>query len=430
MRDLRRRIESRDAKVVVVGQGYVGLPLSLAAIDAGFRVVGIEVSDERVRSLKLGKSYISDCSDEQVELALTRGFLPTSSFGDCEGFDVAIITVPTPLLDGRPDMSYLEAASTSLAPYLTCGACVIVESTTYPGTTREFVRPILMAGSGLSEDDFLLGYSPERVDPGIKDHRLETTPKIVSGLSSAASSVIEAFFGCFIEAVVVAETCEEAELAKLLENTFRHVNIALINELARFAHRLDINVWRVVDLASSKPFGFMPFFPGPGVGGHCLPIDPSYLSWRVEERLGEAFKFVHLANQINGEMPSYVLERVGSMLEFHGKTMESALVVLLGLAYKANTSDWRESPTATLAELLIDAGCDVKICDPLVGRESAKRFADHMERLDVDLLRTADITVVMVGHDCFDRAMIAREADLVLDTRNFLNGHDYRGSAL
>ena len=275
MTSLLDKIAARNATVVVVGQGYVGLPLAMRAADVGYRVVGFEVAVDRVTSLRAGRSHVGDVSDSELAEALVRGYLPTADENDLETFDVAIISVPTPLADGLPDMSFIEAAAVTVGRHLSSGACVILESTTYPGTTEEFLAPILERESGLSRRQFLLGYSPERIDPGNPNYSFENTPKVVSGNRSDSLEVVDAFFSTLVNRTVPVANCAEAELVKLLENTFRHVNIALVNELAKFARGLDVDIWRAIDAAATKPFGFMRFTPGPGVGGHCLPIDPS-----------------------------------------------------------------------------------------------------------------------------------------------------------
>src|SRR6266568_2979083 len=340
--------------VVVAGLGYVGLPLAMRAAAAGHRVIGYDVDPDRVKLLGAGESYIEDVPDSQLMAAVSAGtFRPSAEARACAGFDVAVITVPTPLRDGLPDLTYIEAAARTLARYLRPGATVIVESTSYPGTTQEQVLPWLEDGSGLiAGTDFHLGYSPERIDPGNLNWTLTTTPKIVSGIDASSLAAVQAFYRGIVDQTVAVSSPREAELAKIIENTFRHVNIALVNEVAMFAHDLGIDVWEAIDAASTKPFGYMPFTPGPGVGGHCLPIDPSYLSWRVQRTLGQSFRFVELANDINSHMPDYVVRRISDLLNREGKPVSGSRILLLGLTYKASTSDWRESPSIAVTERL------------------------------------------------------------------------------
>ena len=429
-RDLLGRIERREAKIAVIGQGYVGLPLAMRAMAVGFQVIGFEVASDRVASLRAGRSHVGDVSHGEVTKALARGYLPTAEENDLEAFDVAVISVPTPLAAGLPDMSFIEAAAATVGRHLSVGSCVVLESTTYPGTTEEFVAPILERESGLSRDQFLLGYSPERIDPGNPDYSFENTPKVVSGDRPESLEVINAFFSTLVNQTVPVANCAEAELVKLLENTFRHVNIALINELAKFARGLDVDIWRAIDAAATKPFGFMRFTPGPGVGGHCLPIDPSYLAWRVREHLGQNFRFVELANDINDHMPDYVQQRASELLARHGKSIDGASILLLGLAYKASTSDWRESPSVKIAHLLRTAGAGITICDPHIDADRAGEFGEVLVDLSESVLSSVDLVVVLVDHPEFVPDFIATHAPLVFDTKNHLAAVEFAGETL
>ncbi|MDQ1375083.1 MAG: UDP-N-acetyl-D-glucosamine dehydrogenase, partial [Actinomycetota bacterium] len=334
-------------KVAVMGQGYVGLPLAMRAVEVGHDVVGFDPDSGRVKLLAAGESFVEDIPPEQLASAIASGrYLPSTDPASLAGFDVAVITVPTPLREGAPDLSYIESATAMLAGHLQAGATVILESTTYPGTTEELVAPLLETGSGLSSgDDFHLGYSPERIDPGNPSWTLVNTPKVVSGVDSQSLAAVQQFYDSIVDRTVPVSTPKEAELTKLLENTFRHVNIALVNELAMFAADLGIDVWEAIDAASTKPFGYLPFTPGPGVGGHCLPIDPSYLSWRVRRTLGHSFRFVELANDVNDHMPDYVVRRIGVSFNARGQAVNNRRILLLGLSYKRNTGDARETPS-------------------------------------------------------------------------------------
>src|SRR5688500_15678608 len=357
-------------RVVVVGQGYVGLPLAMRAVEAGFDVVGFDVDGDRTKRLATGESFVEDVTTDTLREALASGrYRPSNEPKAMAGFDVAVVTVPTPLREGTPDLSHIETSATALARYLRPGATVILESTTYPGTTEELVAPILEEGSGLvAGADFHLGYSPERIDPGNPTWNLVNTPKVVSGIDAASLARVKRFYDRIIETTVPVSTPREAELTKLLENTFRHVNIALVNELAMFANDLGIDVWEAIAAASTKPFGFMPFTPGPGVGGHCLPIDPSYLSWRVRRTLGQSFRFVELANDVNDHMPDYVVRRLVVALNRDEKAVRGTRILLLGLSYKPNTGDARESPAVVVAERLLSMGAIVDVIDPFVDR--------------------------------------------------------------
>ncbi|MBW3575010.1 MAG: nucleotide sugar dehydrogenase [Actinobacteria bacterium] len=410
-------------KLVVVGQGYVGLPLAMEAVGAGFQVVGYDTDEPRVKALAAGESYVEDVSAGVLAGALeSRRYRPTSSIADCEGFDVAVVTVPTPLREGVPDLSYIEAAATMLAGHLRPGATVVLESTTWPGTTEELVAPLLEDGSGLvAGADFHLGYSPERIDPGNPTWGLANTPKVVSGIDAASLGAVQGFYDRIIERTVAVSGCKEAELTKLLENTFRHVNVALVNELAMFAADLGIDVWEAIDAASTKPFGYLRFTPGPGVGGHCLPIDPSYLSWRVRQRLGQSFRFVELANDINDHMPDYVVRRLTVALNRQRRSVNGSRILLLGLAYKRNTSDARESPSLVVAERLLALGADVRAADPHVGDGHVDARIARVE-LTSEELAGADAVVVLVDHDDFDLDAVAGAGRYVLDTRRCLTG--------
>ncbi|MFE2874035.1 nucleotide sugar dehydrogenase [Streptomyces roseus] len=411
-------------RVVVVGQGYVGLPLAIRAAEVGHQVIGYDVDARRVKSLAAGESYVEDVSSERLSRALERGtYQATELARDCGGFDVAVVTVPTPLQDGAPDLRYIEESAHTLARFLRPGATVILESTTYPGTTEELFGPILEDGSGLTAGaDFHLGYSPERIDPGNTVWGFQQTPKVVSGVDARSLKAVEAFYADLVDKTVPVSSPKEAELAKLLENTFRHVNIALVNEIAMFARHLDIDVWQAIEAASSKPFGFMKFTPGPGVGGHCLPIDPSYLSWRVQRELGQSFRFVELANDINSHMPEYVARRVMDALNTKRRSVNGSKVLLLGLAYKKNTGDARESPAVRVSQLLIDMGARVRAADPHV--VEGLKVDSRLVRVEPTRkeLAAADVVVLLTDHDAFDYAMVTEHASFVLDCRNRLSG--------
>ncbi|MDP4511955.1 nucleotide sugar dehydrogenase [Nonomuraea turcica] len=410
-------------KLVVIGQGYVGLPLAMRGVEAGFDVVGIDVDEWRVKRLSAGESYVEDIGDDQVKAALRAGcYMASADYADAKEFDICLITVPTPLCESAPDLRHIASAGRSIAPLIQRGATVVLESTTYPGTTEEYLRPILEQGSGLrAPDDFFLGYSPERIDPGNSRWRLENTPKVVSGIDEYSLKKIEVFYRQIVRDVVPVSSPQVAELCKLLENTFRHVNIALVNELSIFAQQLGIDVWEAIDAASTKPFGFMRFTPGPGVGGHCLPIDPSYLSWAVKRGLGHNFRFVELANDINRSMPDHVVRRLALALNRRAKPIKGSRLLLLGLAYKKNAGDCRESPAIEVAKSLCKLGARVRAADPYVKGFLASPNIEIVEASRQEF-EQADAVVILTDHDCFDYEMIEQVSPFVFDTRNRCRG--------
>ncbi|HEX7167984.1 MAG TPA: nucleotide sugar dehydrogenase [Acidimicrobiales bacterium] len=414
--------DGKPQKVVVVGQGYVGLPLAMRAVEVGYRVVGFDVDENRVKRLAAGESFVEDVSNDELQAALASGrYTASTEAKSVGGFDIAVITVPTPLREGVPDLSYIEIAGRTLSKYLREGAVVILESTTYPGTTQELLAPILEEGSGLSAgSDFALGYSPERIDPGNNTWTFVTTPKVVSGIDAASLATVQGFYDTLVAETVPVSTPKEAELAKLLENTFRHVNIALVNEMAVFAHELGIDIWEAIDAASSKPFGFMRFTPGPGVGGHCLPIDPSYLSWRVKRTTGRSFRFVELANDINDHMPDYVVQRLIAALNRQKKPVNGSRILLLGLAYKKNTGDARESPALVVADRLLALGAEVRAADPHVVEGHVDNRVVRVEAT-AEEAAAADAVVVLTDHDAYDWGLVAHHSRYLLDARNQLS---------
>lgn len=412
---------SGTTTLVVVGQGYVGLPLALRAVEVGFDVIGFDTDAARIKRLADGDSYVEDITDEQLTGALASGhYEPTADPARLAGFDIAVIDVPTPLRDGSPNLSFVVGAAATLARHLTKGSTVVLESTSYPGTTEELVGPLLEEGSGLQAGrDFHLGYSPERIDPGNQTWRLENTPKVISGIDDASLAAVGGFYDRLVEKTVPVSGTREAEMTKLLENTFRHVNIALVNELAMFAAELEIDIWEAIDAASSKPFGYLRFTPGPGVGGHCLPVDPSYLSWKVRRSLGQPFRFVELANDVNEHMPDYVVRRLMLALNRQGRAIKGSRVLLLGLAYKRNTGDSREAPGAVIAQALSALGAEVRVADPHLSGDATTFPLVDLTAAEVD---GADAVVVVTDHDAFDYDLVKNHARYVFDTRSRLDG--------
>jgi UDP-N-acetyl-D-glucosamine dehydrogenase len=408
-------------RLVVVGQGYAGLPVAMRGVEAGFDVVGFDVDVVKIKRLAAGESPVEDFTNSDIARALATGrYEPTDDPERTRGFDIAVIDVPTPLTDGAPNLSHVTDSARMLAASLRSGATVILESTTYPGTTEDLVAGILEDGSGLvAGRDFHLGYSPERIDPGNATWNFVNTPKVVSGIDKESLDSVRSFFDRLVDRTVSVSGTREAELTKLLENTFRHVNIALVNELTVFAEAMGIDVWEAIDAASTKPFGYLRFTPGPGVGGHCLPIDPSYLSWKVRRSVGQPFRFVELANDINAGMPDYVVSRLTLALNRDARSVNRSRVLLLGLAYKRNTGDIRESPGMVIAHSLSALGAEVRVVDPHV---PSGLTGLHLVELTAEEVQHADAVIVVTDHDSFDYDMVQEHARYVLDTRNRISG--------
>ncbi|MFE9113888.1 nucleotide sugar dehydrogenase [Streptomyces collinus] len=410
--------------ICVLGQGYVGLPLAVRAAEVGHTVTGYEPDRARCEALAAGSSYVEDIGDDRLQAVLgSDTYYATSDPQDLKGFDVAVITVPTPLTDRAPDLSCVRDAGRVLAGWIEPGATVVLESTTHPGTTRDVLIPLLEEGSGLvAGRDFHVGFSPERIDPGNPTWKLENTPKVVAGLTEACLARVKAFYDSVVDVTVPASGLEEAELAKVFENTFRHVNIALVNELAKLGHLLNIDVGDALDCAATKPFGFMRFTPGPGVGGHCLPIDPVYLSHHVRRRLGETFRFVELAQEVNERQPFYVVDRLQAALNKRSKCLTGARILALGLAYKPGTSDVRESPARHVIDALTARGAHCTIVDPHVGADTGLPV---ISRLETAQLAAADAVVVLTDHPEFDPQLVHAHASYVLDTRRAIPPGDH-----
>lgn len=412
--------EESDLSVdaAIIGLGYVGLPLAQEAARAGLRVVGFDLNSNVVSALNSGVSHVDDLSDEHIRQMLEASFEATSDAQRLADAKAVVICVPTPLSDdGGPDLSAVRAAATTVAGQLQRGMLVILESTTYPGTTDEVVRPILESSGLEAGRDFYLAFSPERIDPGNPIFGAKNTPKVIGGHTLDCGRRAADFYGKFVDSVVMTKGTREAETAKLLENTYRHINIALVNEMARFCHELRIDLWDVISAASTKPFGFQAFYPGPGVGGHCIPIDPNYLSHNVRARLGYPFRFVELAQEINATMPAYVAQRAQDLLNQQGAAISRSKVLLLGVTYKPNIADQRESPAVPLARHLLDKGAQVLYFDPHVSKWTAGD--PRVVRVD-DLqagLAQADLAILVQNHSAFDLEEIAKSAALLFDTR-------------
>ena len=408
-------------KLVVIGLGYVGLPLAQAATRAGLSVTGLDISTRIVEALNAGRSHVDDLSDAEIAEMQQAGFTATADPAVLAEADVAVICVPTPLNEaGGPDLGAVHSAVSMIAAHLHPGLLVVLESTTYPGTTDDEVRPVLEAGGLLAGQDFFLAFSPERIDPGNPVYGMTNTPKVVGGSTPACTRAAADFYGAFVDTVVPVKGTREAETAKLLENTYRHINIALVNEMAKFCHELGIDLWDVIRAASTKPFGFQAFYPGPGVGGHCIPIDPNYLSYQVRAKLGYPFRFVELAQEINASMPAYVARRLQDMLNDDAKAVRGAQVLLLGVTYKPDIADERESPAKPLAEALQALGAQVSFHDPHVAQWRLRSGTlDVVPDLEAALAK-ADVSVLLQAHRRYDLAALVAGAGRLLDTRGVL----------
>jgi UDP-N-acetyl-D-glucosamine dehydrogenase len=405
-------------RVVIIGQGYVGLPLAREATAVGLDVVGLDTSRQTVALLNSGRSHVGDVPDSAVGTMLLAGYRATTDASVVRDADVVVVCVPTPLDEaGSPDLRAIDGAMHAVADHLTTGTLVVLESTTYPGTTDQRVLPILLSSGLLLDVDFCLAFSPERIDPGNPLYGLRNTPKVVGGVSEASTTKAIEFYSLLVDTTVRVRGSKEAETAKLLENTYRHVNIALVNEMARFCHALDIDIWQVIEAASTKPFGFEAFFPGPGVGGHCIPIDPKYLSYEVSRKLGYPFRFVELAQEINNSMPNYLTGRIQDLLNDIYKPLRDASILLLGVTYKANIADQRQSPATPLAELLLRKGAHVSFHDPFVSTWKVGDVELTREEHVQDAAQLADMVVLLQHHAEYEADQLAEMSSLFFDTR-------------
>ena len=416
------KIESKSARVGVVGLGYVGLPLAVEFAKAGFHVTGIEVNAEKTAAINAGSSYVQDIPSSELKPLVEQGRITaTTDFSVIRDLDTINICVPTPLRKTKdPDMSYIDAACREIAQYTHPGLLTILESTTYPGTTDELVLPLLEKQDLRVGEDFFLCFSPERVDPGNPRFQTKNIPKVVGGITPACTEVGRAFYSMALEHVVPVSSTRVAEMVKLLENTFRMINIGLVNEMALMCDRMGIDVWEVIDAAATKPFGFMPFYPGPGLGGHCIPIDPFYLSWKTKQAGIEA-RFIELAGYINGQMPHFVVDKIQQALNDKEKSLKGSHVHILGVAYKRDIDDVRESPALDIMLLLTRRGAKVTFSDPFVASLDLEGRRWQSEPA-AESAAAADCTVVVTDHRAFDYSEIVSRANLIVDTRNALRG--------
>jgi len=418
MESLLKKIKNKTAKVSIIGLGYVGLPLSIEFCKSGFTVIGIDVDKSKVDALKKGESYVQDAKNDNVKLFIkNKKFIPTTDFSLLKDADTVSICVPTPLRKTRdPDISYIVSAASEIKKYLHKGQLIVLESTTYPGTTDEVLLPELESTGLKVGVDFYLAFSPERVDPGNKKYHTKNTPKIIGGVTTECTKIAKSLYEQSIDIVIPVSSTKSAEMVKLLENTFRAVNIGLVNEIAIMCDRLGMDVWEVIDAASTKPFGFMPFYPGPGLGGHCIPIDPLYLSWKLKT-LNYTARFIELASEINTGMPLYVVSKVVDALNGKKKSVNGAKVLILGVTYKKDVSDVRESPAIDVIKYLKNKGADVSFHDPYV--DSIHEIND-VKRVELreDVLAKADCVVIVTDHNNIDYKWVVKNSKLVVDTRN------------
>ena len=420
--NLAEKIQTRSAKIAVIGLGYVGLPLAVACAEAGFSVVGIDMDEKKVNSINRGESLVQDVSDTRLRAVVSEKRL--RAFGDYSQMpevDVAVICVPTPLnKSGDPDVSYILAVAEMLRDTIRPDTLVVLESTTFPGTTQDLLAPIL-AESGLTiGENLFVAFSPERIDPGNKRYHLQNVPKVVGGITPQCQSLAVAFYQTIIDRIVPVSSPMAAEMTKLLENTFRSVNIALVNEMAIMCDKLGLNVWEIVDAAATKPYGFMKFVPGPGVGGHCIPVDPHYLSWKLKQVNYNA-RFIQLAGEINAEMPIYVVDKVVDVLNADRKAVNGARILMLGVAYKPDIDDVRESPALDVLRLLEQRGAELYYNDPHVPSLKMNGTVLESQPLSPEMIASMDCVVVITAHSAYDWTSIKAAAKVIVDTRNAVN---------
>lgn len=416
---LREKILTKSAKVTVIGLGYVGLPLALEIAETGYDVLGIDISKPKLEKLNNGKSYVIDIPDDKVKKLINYKFRVSDDFSLISQSDVIIICVPTPLNKTKdPDVTILTSVISEIVNYITQGTLIILESTTYPGTTEELIKFEIENQRNIQAgEDFFLCFSPERIDPGNKHYQVKNTPKVIGGITPVCTELGMLLYKTFIDHVVVASSTKVAEMVKLLENTFRSVNIALVNELAVMCKRMGINVWEVIDAASTKPFGFMPFYPGPGIGGHCIPLDPMYLSWKA--KMYDFYsKFIDIASDINGNMPRFVIQEIADILNEQEKPIKNSKILLIGMAYKKDIDDLRESPALEVYGLLLEKGAEVTYHDPYVDSFEFHDTIVNSLPLTEKFIQEQDLVVILTDHSSIDYQFIIDNAKSIYDTRN------------
>ena len=425
MTHLKSNMENKESIIGIIGLGYVGLPLIIRFFEEGFKVVGFDVDDKKVDMLNAGESYIKHIKQEKIKSALGQGFRATTNFSEIENVNVILICVPTPLAEGNePDLSYVKSTLKTIQPHLKENQLLILESTTYPGTTEEEIVPVVQNAGFKVGENFFVGYSPEREDPGNPKFSTQTIPKVVSGYSEKCLELTNALYGQIIEKTVPVSSLRVAEMTKILENIHRAVNIGLVNELKMVTDKMDIDIYEVISAAATKPFGFTPYYPGPGLGGHCIPIDPFYLTWKAKQ-YGVETRFIELAGEVNTSMPKWVVLKAVEGLEKQGKRLSNSKVLILGLAYKKNVDDYRESPTLELIRLLTEENASVDYHDFYIPKLNKTRKYDYeMDSVNLDTISEYDLVILATDHDDYDYDMLLSEVQLIVDTRGrFSNTH-------
>jgi UDP-N-acetyl-D-glucosamine dehydrogenase len=434
MNNLKSRIQNQEFKIGIIGLGYVGLPLSIRFSEEGFKVVGFDIDKEKINLLNSGKSYIAHIKEVDIAAMGNNGFKATANFSSISNVDVIIICVPTPLgVHNEPDLSFIHGTLESIKPHLKENQLLILESTTYPGTTEEILAPFIESIPDSSPithhsslfaigENFFLGYSPEREDPGNKSFTTKTIPKVVSGYTKYCLELTKILYDQIVDQTVPVSSPRVAEMTKIMENIHRAVNIGLVNELKMVADKMDIDIFEVINAAATKPFGFTPYYPGPGLGGHCIPIDPFYLTWKAKE-VGMNTRFIEIAGEINSSMPKYVVRKVGEALNGVGKPIKGSRILILGLAYKKNIDDTRESPSFVIIDLLLDKGANIRYSDPyLLKAPKTRRFNCDLTSIELtsENIKSFDLVLLSTDHDSFDYGLIEKEAKLIVDTRGRL----------
>ncbi|MGB2705627.1 MAG: nucleotide sugar dehydrogenase [Candidatus Omnitrophota bacterium] len=425
---LKRKIKTKKAKIAVIGLGYVGLPLAMTFARKGFKVIGIDISENRIKKITRGISYISDVTNKKLKALLRlKRFAVTNDFAAVRGADAAVICVPTPLRKKKtPNMSYIRNAVRKIEENIRPGQIIVLESTTYPGTTREILLPLLESGGLKEGKDFYLAFSPERIDPGNKVYKTENTPKVIGGISDTSTEIAELLYRQIIKEVIPVSSADGAEMVKLLENTFRIVNTALVNEIATLCGKFHLDIWEIIDVAKTKPYGFMAFYPGPGVGGHCIPVDPLYLSWKAKKH-GFETKFINLASYVNEAMPGYIVERIGKMLNTRKKRIQNAKILIVGIAYKKDVKDLRESPAISIVHRLQKKKAKVSYYDPYFPYFRIHGINMKPVKLNKKALQKFDCAVIIADHSKVNYKFLAGNLKLIFDTRNIFSKLGIKG---